>query len=326
MKYVYFRLPFVMRTLLLGGMVIVGFGWIIHIIEPNTFHSFLDGIWWAIVTAATIGYGDFVPKTSIGKLVAILLIFAGTGVLSTYFAALSAAAVTKENALLKGELPYTKEGHIVIVGWNERTREILRQLTERQPFASFVIIDETLTTLPVASKNIHFIKGNASHDSVLQKANITKAKMAVITADPHKHETDADMATILTLVAMKGVHPSLYIIVEILTKQQAINAKRAGADEIIQTNALATFSFIHTIESPVFSTMLEQFLHMSKKNHFQIIEVPEEIIGRTFRESCRALIEDGVIPLGIFRGEASLLNPSPDIVLMPHDRLFIVKH
>ncbi|MCL6585161.1 MAG: potassium channel protein [Anoxybacillus sp.] len=305
-------------------IMIVGFGWMIHVIEPSTFHSFFDGIWWAIVTAATVGYGDIVPKTVIGKLVAISLIFAGTGIVSAYFAALSAAAVTKENALLKGELPYTKEGHIVIVGWNERTREILRQLTERQPFASFVIIDETLASLPIVNKSVHFIKGNPSHDSVLQKANITKAKMAVITADPHKHETDADMASILTLVAMKGVHPSLYVIVEVLTKQQAANAKRAGADEIIQTNALATFAFIHTIESPVFSVMLEQFLYTSKEIHLQIIEVPDEIIGRTFRESCRVLIEGGVIPFGISRGEATLLNPSPDIVLLPSDRLLVV--
>ncbi|MCZ0756303.1 potassium channel family protein [Anoxybacillus sp. J5B_2022] len=325
MKYAYFRLPLVARMLLIGGLMIVVFGWVIHVIEPNTYRSFFDGVWWAIVTAATVGYGDFVPKTLTGKLVAISLILVGTSFLSAYFAALSASAVSKENTLLEGELPYTKEGHIVIVGWNERTRELLRQLTERQPLASFVIIDETLTKLPIANKNIHFIKGNPTYDSVLQKANIAKAKMAVITADPHKHETEADMSSILTLVAMKGLHPTLYTIVEILTAQQAANAKRAGADEMIQTNALASFSFIHTIQSPGFSTMFEQFLHSSQESYLQIVEVPDEMIGRTFRESCQALIEDRVLPIGIVRGEASLLNPSPDFVLMPHDRLFVVK-
>lgn len=326
MKYAYFRLPFVVRTLLLGMVMIVGFGWMIRLIEPSTFHSFFDGIWWAIVTAATVGYGDVVPKTVIGKLVAISLIFVGTGVLSTYFSALSAAAVTKKNALLDGELPYTKEGQIVMVGWNERTREILRQLTERQPLASFVIIDETLASLPITNKNVHFIKGNPSHDSVLQKANITKAKMAVITADPHKHETDADMASILTLVAMKGIQPSLYVIVEVLTKQQAANAKRAGADEIIQTNALASFSLIHTIESPRFSAVLEQFLHSSQENRLSLIDPPDDIIGKTFHESCQMLLVNHILLLGIVRGEASLLNPSPDVVIAPHDRLFVIKH
>lgn len=325
MKYAYFRLPFVVRTLLIGLAMIVSFGWVIHWIEPNTFHSFFDGIWWAIVTAATVGYGDVVPKTVIGKLVAISLIFAGTGVLSAYFAALSAAAVTKENALLEGELPYTKKGHIVIVGWNERTREILHQVAERQQLISFVIIDETLPALPIADKNVHFIKGNPSHDSVLQKANITEAKMAVITADPHKHEADADMASILTLVAMKGIHPSLYVIVEILTKQQAANATRAGADEIIHTNTLASFSLVHTIESPRFSAILEQFLHPSQESRLHLIDAPDEMIGKTFHESCQMLLGNHVLLLGIVRGEASFLNPSPDVVIAPRDRLFVIK-
>ena len=40
---------------------------------------FSDAIWWAVVTATTVGYGDFFPSTVIGRLAAILLMFIGIG-------------------------------------------------------------------------------------------------------------------------------------------------------------------------------------------------------------------------------------------------------
>lgn len=40
---------------------------------------FSDAIWWAVVTATTVGYGDFFPSTVIGRLAAVLLMFIGIG-------------------------------------------------------------------------------------------------------------------------------------------------------------------------------------------------------------------------------------------------------
>ncbi len=60
----------------------------------------------------------------------------------------------------------------------------------------------------------------------------------IITADPNKDEMLADIHTIVTLLAVKGLNPAVKCIVEILTSEQVKNASRAGADEIIRTNLL----------------------------------------------------------------------------------------
>lgn len=54
--------------------------------------SFLDALWWSIVTATTVGYGDISPASELGRLVAVVLMLVGigtigmiTGSIATYF-------------------------------------------------------------------------------------------------------------------------------------------------------------------------------------------------------------------------------------------------
>ena len=61
------------------------------LIEP-TFHSLMDGIWYSVVTIATVGFGDLVVTTTLGKVISIILILSGvlivallTGTLVNYY-------------------------------------------------------------------------------------------------------------------------------------------------------------------------------------------------------------------------------------------------
>ena len=49
-------------------------------VEPDTFTTFLDAIYWSAITLMTVGYGDIHPVTDIGKIVAILSSFLGIAV------------------------------------------------------------------------------------------------------------------------------------------------------------------------------------------------------------------------------------------------------
>lgn len=54
------------------------------------------GTWWAVVTATTVGYGDSVPKSIGGKALAVVWMFAGIVLISTFTASLSAALTVNE--------------------------------------------------------------------------------------------------------------------------------------------------------------------------------------------------------------------------------------
>lgn len=41
--------------------------------------NFGDAVWWSVVTASTVGYGDYVPQTATGRMIATILMFAAIG-------------------------------------------------------------------------------------------------------------------------------------------------------------------------------------------------------------------------------------------------------
>jgi voltage-gated potassium channel len=61
-------------------------------VQPDKLGTIPDAMWWAIVTLGTIGYGDVVPMTAVGKLIAAVTIFCGlvmvalpVGIIATAF-------------------------------------------------------------------------------------------------------------------------------------------------------------------------------------------------------------------------------------------------
>lgn len=62
--------------------------------NPNV-HSYWDGVWWALVTTATIGYGDIFPVTTGGRTVAVIVMFVGIALLGTFIATIESLLVSK---------------------------------------------------------------------------------------------------------------------------------------------------------------------------------------------------------------------------------------
>ena len=70
-------------TLAITTLLILAGGGCLSIIEPETVKGgFGDGIWWAVVTASTVGYGDIAPATPLGKMLASVVMLMGYGILA----------------------------------------------------------------------------------------------------------------------------------------------------------------------------------------------------------------------------------------------------
>ena len=57
--------------------------------------TFGEAVWWAITTVTTVGYGDYYPVTPTGRVVAVLLMLGGIGLLATVTATLASWIVQR---------------------------------------------------------------------------------------------------------------------------------------------------------------------------------------------------------------------------------------
>jgi voltage-gated potassium channel len=74
-------------------LIVLGIGTLFyHFVEKL---KFLDALYFSVVTLATVGYGDFSPKTDLGKIFTIFYIITGIGILATFANALIRRAAQK---------------------------------------------------------------------------------------------------------------------------------------------------------------------------------------------------------------------------------------
>jgi voltage-gated potassium channel len=67
-------------------------------IDTRDFSSFWKGVYWAVVTVTTVGYGDIVPHTVPGRLVAMAVMFLGIGFLAVLTATIASHFVKVDQA------------------------------------------------------------------------------------------------------------------------------------------------------------------------------------------------------------------------------------
>ncbi|GAB4013810.1 MAG: hypothetical protein Fur0010_11070 [Bdellovibrio sp.] len=71
--------------------------------------TLFDACWWAFATITTIGYGDVVPVTTIGRAIGFVLMFMGTGFFVTYTALFSNALLGRELDRLDSKMELMKD-------------------------------------------------------------------------------------------------------------------------------------------------------------------------------------------------------------------------
>lgn len=100
------------------------------LMEPEI-TSLQDGLWLAFTTAATVGYGDMVPKTHMGRAFSVLVVLLGLAVLSLVTASLAAIFVERE--VEEEERQIERDLKLEIGLLREQMRAVQRRLDQVLP-------------------------------------------------------------------------------------------------------------------------------------------------------------------------------------------------
>lgn len=84
-------------------IAIVVFGVIERLIDPDSFDTIWDGMWWATQTVTTVGYGDVVPDSAGGQLIAAVLMVGGLSFFAVVTGVITSVFVTRAQAERRAE-------------------------------------------------------------------------------------------------------------------------------------------------------------------------------------------------------------------------------
>jgi voltage-gated potassium channel len=249
---------------LLGVAVLLG-GTSLYLVERTAnpdLRSLGDGLWWALVTITTVGFGDISPVTSVGRGVGAVMMVSGMFTLAMF-------AGIVGHTLLHAVLGIREEQfrmssfieHVVICGYDAGARLLLDVILEeidpvRHPLVLFAEGDRP-TDLPA---EIGWVSGDPTKESELGKLRLSHATAAVLVGSRTDTPQQADARTVLTAFTLRSFlakdpaarqrRRPLYVIAEILDSENVDHARTAGADEVVETTRLGFSLVAHAIGTP----------------------------------------------------------------------------
>tara|TARA_B100000902_G_scaffold119129_1_gene119560 strand:- start:46 stop:873 length:828 start_codon:yes stop_codon:yes gene_type:complete len=119
--------PKIIVFILYISLVVVVLGTLMYIVEgqKNGFESIADSIYWSVVTLTTVGYGDVVPVTALGKTISVLIMLLGYAIIAVPTGIVSAEFAKNDQEQLRNqEEMMEKENQII-----SKENEILNKLT-----------------------------------------------------------------------------------------------------------------------------------------------------------------------------------------------------
>ena len=235
----------------------------------------------------TVGYGDMAPTTISGRLVAIIIMLSGIILVALVTGTISSIFTTKRIMEGKGLEKILKENHILICGWNTNISNLINGFLESSNDSNIILInDETQDKIDTvisnfSSKNVQFVRGDYSLDSILEKANATKAKYVLILNDPNNNQ---DEKVILTTLTIKKISPSIRVVAQINDKNKIPFLRRANVDAVLSSDDYNLFMSLSHILEPGSAQAINSLISEDSNNSLRSENIPDEFIGKSFSE------------------------------------------
>jgi len=276
--------------------------------------SFLDAIYFTMISISTTGYGDIVPISDGARMfdalvvtpgrIFLLLIFIG----STY---LLVARNTWEKFLMRriqGEL----SDHVIVSGFGIKNRRAVDELIKLGADPSeIVVIDSDNDQLDMAKElGCNVVNADATRRDTLSAVHIERARLMLVSAG-------RDDTSILICMTARNLAPKLRISIAINEKDNEVQARRAGADIVVNPMDFAGLLLATSHSGQHIADYLSDLASIGGKVRLIERKVRQDEVGRPLREVNGAvglrLIRDGVA-YGFWRPQAEKLEPGDTIM------------
>ena len=288
-------------------------------------HSISDSIWWAVVTTTTVGYGDLYPVTTAGRLVGMVLMVLGIGVLGGFTAELATVIIEQRSKKNRGLQKVNAEGHILICGWNETGDDLVRNLLADRRKPQLVIL-ANLEQSPYLDDRVQFVHGTVG-ESGLRNARADKAESAVVLANQAIEDLSGrDAATLVSSLTLKEFAPDVYVCIQLFDSGSQSHAALSQADEVVVVGALAGGLLSRAVLDHGSSRVISSLVRNEEACEIYRIATPAGWVGMQVVDAIvAAKREMDILLVGLESSEGELImNPAGDYTLQPGDVIAVI--
>jgi len=274
--------------------------------------SFWLALYWAITTATTVGYGDVLPKNTIGHVIASVVMLTTIPIVGALFGVLAGAtAVRNIRRILGMDTHLPNEPYTVIYGLDAVVPRVLEELCRRDT-AVVLVAPQRPAGAPEA---IAFIAGDPTDERVIARSRPQQADRALIAC-----EQDAD--TMIVAVTLHTLAPGIRSYALTDSPRVARALRELGVKHTLSADELVGHTVAKSLETPEAGDLLLSLVGATD------YRLEERIVDDELRDRARTLSAarstPGTLILGIARDGKVELGVNDDPELNTGDRLIVL--
>jgi voltage-gated potassium channel len=218
-----------------------------------------------------------------------------------------------------GKLMNTIKDHYIICGYGKMGKQMCDNLYEaKKPFV--VIENDHKKIEELIEKDIPYVEGDATMDSVIIEAGIKKAKgfAAVI-------KTDAE--NVFATLSAKGLNPSIYVVSRAIEEGTEQKLYKAGADRVVKPYELSGTKLVQLLLRPGVSDFIDVVSKKSNKEiHIEELTILSEssLIGQKLSDTTFKK-ELNIMVIAVTRENGTLIyNPQASFEFNANDKVIVI--
>jgi voltage-gated potassium channel len=286
-----------------------------------------------LVTVTTVGFGDITPITALGRIVGAVMMVGGMFTLALFAGIVGSSLVSGMLSIREEQFRMSDYvNHVVVCGYDDSSHLLLEalQLNLKLSETRVVFFDdhERPRDLP---PDFLWVEGDPTKESELDKVRLTHAAAVIVAGARDIGPQAADAATILTVFTIRSHMKSrkryaatrrspLYVVAEILDSENVDHARKAGADEVIETRRIGASMIAHAIAFHGTANTMSRVL-LSGAHSVYIGCIPDEptepvLYGELLVQM--ALSKRGGLVIGVRTPDGTdVINPRKSFLLEP---------
>jgi voltage-gated potassium channel len=282
--------------------------------------EFTDALWYSVVSITTIGYGDYYPTTTGGRLGSfVFVILLGLGTFTVF---LGIAIDWISDISLRerqGMSNIVAKDHIVIVNFPSASRvsQLVKELQSDSQHASreIVLVSDKISELPFREEGVLFVNGEVLERETYLRAQIKLAKMAIVLATSYE-DSNSDAVVASAVSVINSLEPDIHIVAECLHDKHRMLFDSVHCDAIVFSMRISGNLLAQEVHDPGVSQLVDTITSNVHGTTLFSTEITEKDSEISYNEMAKRLLNNDINLICVSRNNQSLtsfVSISPDV-------------